>query len=72
MFHPWDRVLWEMYFKCFEKPLVTLYPQEKAQNKQKRDQLERLRKDMGPVCMQGNTLAGIFSGMKMKFTAEAL
>ncbi|XP_015714993.1 LOW QUALITY PROTEIN: GPN-loop GTPase 1 [Coturnix japonica] len=31
---------------------------EKAENKHKRDQLERLRKDMGPVCMQGNTLAG--------------
>ncbi|OXB55589.1 hypothetical protein ASZ78_005138 [Callipepla squamata] len=31
---------------------------EKAQNKQKRDQLERLRKDMGSVCMQGSTLTG--------------
>ncbi|PKU38814.1 gpn-loop gtpase 1 [Limosa lapponica baueri] len=31
---------------------------EKAQNKQKRKQLEHLWKDMGSVCMQGNTLAG--------------
>ncbi|XP_066851421.1 GPN-loop GTPase 1 isoform X2 [Anser cygnoides] len=32
---------------------------EKAQNKQKRDQLEHLWKDMGTVCMQGNNpLAG--------------
>ncbi|XP_014801859.1 PREDICTED: GPN-loop GTPase 1 isoform X1 [Calidris pugnax] len=31
---------------------------EKAQNKQKREQLEHLWKDMGSVCMQGNTLAG--------------
>uniref|UniRef100_A0A493TWK3 GPN-loop GTPase 1 n=2 Tax=Anas platyrhynchos TaxID=8839 RepID=A0A493TWK3_ANAPP len=31
---------------------------EKVQNKQKRDQLEHLWKDMGTVCMQGNTLAG--------------
>ncbi|PKK18110.1 GPN-loop GTPase 1, partial [Columba livia] len=31
---------------------------EKAQNKQKREQLEHLWKDMGSVCVQGNTLAG--------------
>ncbi|XP_074717208.1 GPN-loop GTPase 1 isoform X2 [Strix uralensis] len=31
---------------------------EKAQNKEKREQLEHLWKDMGSVCMQGNTLAG--------------
>uniref|UniRef100_A0A8C0HK31 GPN-loop GTPase n=1 Tax=Buteo japonicus TaxID=224669 RepID=A0A8C0HK31_9AVES len=37
---------------------VTLYLQEKAQNKQKREQLEHLWKDMGSVCVQGNTLAG--------------
>ncbi|XP_071598524.1 GPN-loop GTPase 1 isoform X1 [Heliangelus exortis] len=31
---------------------------EEAQNKQKREQLEHLWKDMGSVCVQGNTLAG--------------
>ncbi|XP_075000742.1 GPN-loop GTPase 1 isoform X2 [Calonectris borealis] len=31
---------------------------EKAQNKQKREQLEHLWKDMGSVCVQGDTLAG--------------
>ncbi|XP_055570523.1 GPN-loop GTPase 1-like isoform X2 [Falco biarmicus] len=31
---------------------------EKAQDKQKREQLEHLWKDMGSVCMQDNTLAG--------------
>ncbi|XP_075353613.1 GPN-loop GTPase 1 [Mycteria americana] len=31
---------------------------EKAQNKQKREQLEHLWKDMGSVCVQGSTLAG--------------
>ncbi|XP_052642191.1 GPN-loop GTPase 1-like isoform X4 [Harpia harpyja] len=31
---------------------------EKAQNKQKKEQLEHLWKDMGSVCVQGNTLAG--------------
>ncbi|NXX49299.1 GPN1 GTPase, partial [Tricholaema leucomelas] len=31
---------------------------EQAQNKQKREQLEHLWKDMGDVCVQGNTLAG--------------
>ncbi|XP_062429406.1 GPN-loop GTPase 1 isoform X2 [Rhea pennata] len=31
---------------------------EKAQNKQKREQLEHLWKDMGAVCVQSNTLAG--------------
>ncbi|KAM9563302.1 GPN-loop GTPase 1 isoform 1-T2 [Guaruba guarouba] len=31
---------------------------EKAQNEQKKEQLEHLRKDMGSVCVQGNTLAG--------------
>lgn len=41
---------------------VTLYLQEKAQNKQKREQLEHLWKDMGSVCVQGNTLAGTLLG----------
>ncbi|XP_050186847.1 GPN-loop GTPase 1 [Myiozetetes cayanensis] len=31
---------------------------EEAQNKQKREQLEHLWKDMGSVCVQGSTLAG--------------
>ncbi|XP_068257855.1 GPN-loop GTPase 1 isoform X1 [Nyctibius grandis] len=31
---------------------------EKAQDKQKREQLEHLWKDMGSVCVQGSTLAG--------------
>ncbi|XP_051470608.1 GPN-loop GTPase 1 [Apus apus] len=31
---------------------------EEAQNKQKKEQLEHLWKDMGSVCVQGNTLAG--------------
>ncbi|KAJ7426236.1 GPN-loop GTPase 1 [Willisornis vidua] len=37
---------------------VTLHLQEEAQNKQKREQLEHLWKDMGSVCVQGSTLAG--------------
>ncbi|XP_051623942.1 uncharacterized protein LOC127460915 [Manacus candei] len=39
-------------------PHVNLYLREKAQNKQKREQLEHLWKDMGSVCVQGSTLAG--------------
>ncbi|XP_064499532.1 GPN-loop GTPase 1-like [Pseudopipra pipra] len=39
-------------------PHVNLCLREKAQNKQKREQLEHLWKDMGSVCVQGSTLAG--------------
>ncbi|XP_064499824.1 GPN-loop GTPase 1-like [Pseudopipra pipra] len=38
-------------------PHVNLCLREKAQNKQKREQLEHLWKDMGSVCVQGSTLA---------------
>ncbi|XP_064531620.1 uncharacterized protein LOC135424361 [Pseudopipra pipra] len=38
-------------------PQVNLCLREKAQNKQKREQLEHLWKDMGSVCVQGSTLA---------------
>lgn len=48
--------------KCSQNPLVNLHLQEEAQEKQKKEQLEHLWKDMGSVCVQGSTLAGTSAG----------
>ncbi|XP_051636123.1 GPN-loop GTPase 1-like [Manacus candei] len=56
--------LFREYRPEYERLRRTLNPhgnlclREKAQNKQKREQLEHLWKDMGSVCVQGSTLAG--------------
>ncbi|NWI66011.1 GPN1 GTPase, partial [Todus mexicanus] len=50
-----ERVTDVEYRPEYERLRKTL---EEAQNKQKKEQLEHLWKDMGSVCMQGNTLAG--------------
>lgn len=46
----------------FSESTWNSYLQEEAQEKQKREQLEHLWKDMGSVRVQGSTLAGTSPG----------